>query len=259
MTDASSRPVIYTGFYDTESRPVHGVVPVEQALTLYVNGEPLVGLMCTPTMVEELAVGFLYNEGFITGLDDVSVVAPCGDGRCVDVWLDRSVEVPGLRRITSGCAGGTTFEEEVTAQGQIDSARAISPSQATRLLASLLSSAETYRRAGGVHAAGLSDGDTLLCVAEDIGRHNALDKISGLCLRRGLASTDAVLLTSGRVSSEMVQKAARMRAPIVISRTSPTSLSVRLAEAWNITLIGYTRRRSLRVYSGQERVVPAPP
>jgi FdhD protein len=95
----------------------------------------------------------------------------------------------------------------------------------------------------------------LLFTTEDIGRHNTLDKIAGMCLRQGQPTQHRILLTSGRVSSEMINKVARMGVPIVISRTSPTSLSVQLAQAWGITLIGYTRRRSFRVYAAAERIV----
>jgi FdhD protein len=92
-------------------------------------------------------------------------------------------------------------------------------------------------------------------VASDIGRHNTLDKIAGVCLQKGYREQDRVLLTSGRISSEMVSKVARMKVGIVVSRTSPTSLSVQLARSWGITLIGYTKRRSFRVYAGEERVI----
>lgn len=255
MTDAGSYPVTYTGYYDAARRSGRGVVPVEEVITLYVNGQPLVSTMCTPTQLEDLAVGFLFNERLIETLNDVAVVEVCGGGRCVDMWLEHDIEVPQLRIITSGCSGGTTFENAVTAHHRVKSERRITPHQATQFMEELSHQASLYHRSGGIHTAGLADEEQLVCVAEDIGRHNALDKVAGMCLRQGRCTEDSVLLTSGRVSSEMLQKAARMGVPIVISRTSPTSLSVQLAQAWGITLIGYARRRSFRIYAGEHRVV----
>jgi FdhD protein len=257
MTDQSVYPVTYTGYYDAEHRPVRGVVPVEELVTLYVNGQPLVSLMCTPTLLEELALGFLYNEGLITGLEDVAVIELCGGKRCVDVWLEHDVAMPLLRVITSGCSGGTTFEDVSSAHHQIRSNLRVTPQQVTRLMHEFQQVTAVYRRAGGVHGAVLAAGEELLCTAEDVGRHNALDKIAGICLRKGHSVQDRILLTTGRVSSEMLSKVARMGVAVVISRTSPTSLSVQLSQAWGITLIGYTRRRTFRVYSGGERIVAA--
>jgi len=255
MTDAGSYSVTYTGFYDTESRPVHGVVPMEEEITLYVNIQPLVRLMCTPTLLEELALGFLFNEGLIESLDEVAVVERCGTGRGVDVWLTHDVEAPQLRTITSGCSGGTTFEAMNGEHHRIESNLHITPQRVAMLMDKLFDAAVLYHRSGGVHTAALASGEQLICVAEDVGRHNTLDKITGVGLRQGWPMQEHVLLTTGRVSSEMINKAARMGIPIVISRTSPTSLSVQLAQAWGITLIGYTRRRSFHVYAGEERVV----
>ena len=255
MTDTGSYPVTYTGYYDTACRPVRGVVPVEELIALYVNGQPLVSLMCTPVQLEELALGFLFNEKLINGMDDVAVLEMCGGERCVDVWLEHDIEAPQLRVITSGCSGGTTFEDVSSAHHQIESNTRVTPQQVTHLMEEMSSVAALYNRAGGIHTAALAEGKRLLLAAEDIGRHNTLDKIAGICLRQGQSMQDRVLLTSGRVSSEMINKVARMGIPIVISRTSPTSLSVQLAQAWGITLIGYTRRRSFRVYAGAERVV----
>lgn len=254
MTDAGSYPVTYTGYYDGECRPVHGVVPVEELITLYVNGQPLVNLMCTPTRLEELALGFLFNEGLIEGPDEVAALRLCGGGRCVDVWLDHDLETPQLRTITSGCSGGTTFENAAGAHHQVTSDLTIAPHQVTLLAREFMQMTSLYHRAGGVHGAALAEGEQILCTAEDVGRHNALDKIAGICLRQGQPMQGCVLLTTGRVSSEMVNKAARMGVPIVISHTSPTSLSIQLAQAWRITLIGYTRRHTFRVYAVEERV-----
>jgi FdhD protein len=255
MTDAGSYPITYTGYYDTDCRPVRGVVPVEELITLYVNGQPLLGLMCTPVQLEELALGFLFNEGLVEHMDDVAVLQLCGGGRCVDVWLEHDIDAPKLRIITSGCSSGTTFEDVARTHRRVESSLRITSHQATQLMEGLLHAAVIYNRAGGIHTAALANAERVLCVGEDIGRHNTLDKVAGICLRQGQSTRDHILLTSGRISSEMVNKVARMQAPIVISYTSPTSLSVQLAQAWGITLIGYTRRRSLRVYAGEERVV----
>jgi FdhD protein len=255
MTDTGAYPVAYTGYYDAECRPVRGVVPMEDQINLYVNGQPLISLMCTPTRLEELALGFLFNEGLIEGLGEVAVLELSGAERCVDIWLEHDIEAPKLRVITSGCSSGTTFRDVVGVHHQVESSTRVTPQQVTQLMEEFSQATALYRRAGGIHGAALAEGEQVLCVAEDIGRHNALDKIAGLCLRQGLPLQDRVLLTTGRVSSEMVNKVARMRVPIVISCTSPTSLSIQLAQAWGVTLIGYTRRRSFRVYAGAERVV----
>jgi FdhD protein len=255
MTDGGSYSFTYTGYYDDECRPVHGVIPVEEVIALHVNGQPLVQLMCTPVLLEELALGFLFNEGLIEETSDVEemkVLALSDGQRWLDIWLGHEIEPPKLRAITSGCSGGTTFE---SADGPVESDMRITPQQVTHLMAEMSRRAELYHRAGGLHVAALAEGAALTCVAEDVGRHNAVDKIAGLCLRRGLPMKDHILLSSGRISSEVVNKAARMGMPVVISRTSPTSLSVQLARAWHVTLIGYTRRRSFRVYSGAERLI----
>ena len=258
MTDSGSYPVTYTGYYDAECRPVRGVVPAEALITLYVNGQPLVSLMCTPTHLEELALGFLFNEGLIAGLDEVAVVELCGGGRCVDVWLEHDIASPLLRVITSGCSGGTTFEDVAGAHHRIESDLRVTPRHVTQLMEEFSRVTALYRRTGGIHGAALAKVERVVCVAEDIGRHNTLDKVAGISLRQGRPTRDHILITSGRVSSEMVSKVARMVIPVVISHTSPTSLSIQLAQAWGITLIGYTRRRSFRVYAGEERVASGP-
>ena len=258
MTKKGSQPVTYTGFFDDASRPVRGVVPAEAVVPLHVNGAPLVRLMCTPVQLEDLAVGFLFTEGMIETADEVEEVRvaelPDG-GPWIDMWMRHDVAVPDLRTITSGCSGGTIFGDATADQEPVASDLRVTPDQVTRLLAELGQSAGLYKRAGGLHTAALADPAGLVCVAEDIGRHNALDKIAGACLRRGKPLASHLLLTTGRISAEMVTKAARMRVPVIVSRTSPTSLSIDLAQRWAITLIGYTRRRSFRVYTGEERVV----
>ena len=254
MSKEGTQTVAYVDCRDDERRPTDGAVPAEEAIALHVNGQPLVRLMCTPVLLEELALGFLFNEGLIEGHDDIQEIKPLQlrDGsRWLDVWLQHEIEPQKLRAITSGCSGGTTFEPS---GGVVESDLSITPQQVIHLMSELSDSAVLYKKAGGLHVAALANEERLVRVAEDIGRHNAVDKIAGLCLRQCLPTQDHILLSSGRISSEMVNKAARMQVPIVVSRTSPTSLSVQLAREWRITLIGYTQRRRFRIYAGEERV-----
>ncbi len=118
----------------------------------------------------------------------------------------------------------------------------------------LLQSQEVYRDTGGIHSSALSDGQQILFQAEDIGRHNTLDKIAGQMLLAEQSVETGVLMTTGRVSSEMLQKSARLKAAVVISRTSPTSQSIALAQQLGLTLIGYARRSQFRVYTHPERL-----
>jgi FdhD protein len=115
-----------------------------------------------------------------------------------------------------------------------------------------------YGRAWGLHTSALSDGEVLLAVAQDVGRHNTIDKVWGECLRRSISTENKMLLSTGRISAEMLSKAARMRVPVVASRSSPTSLSLPLAEAWGITLIGYVRGQRMDVYTHPQRVEEEP-
>ncbi len=231
-----------------------GALPVEAEVLLTLNGQDLVGLMCTPTLLEELALGFLYNEGLINGVEDVASVRVCGSRRYVDVWLHRDVEIPTLHTLTSGCGGGTTFEDLREARPPLESTLTVTPAQVVHLMRRLQDAAVLYRQVRGLHTSALAAGEDLLCVAEDVGRHNTVDKLTGCCLRQGCPLGDRILLTTGRVSSEMLVKAARMGTPVVISLSSPTSLSLSLARQWNITLIGYARGDRFRVYAGAQRI-----
>ena len=131
----------------------------------------------------------------------------------------------------------------------------LKPEQVFGLMKQLHLAAELYNEVRGVHTSVLSDGEALLLVAQDVGRHNTIDRLWGQALKQGIATEGRILLASGRISSEMLNKAAKMGVPIIISRTSPTSLSVDLGRAWNITVVGYARGSSYRVYTAPARVV----
>jgi FdhD protein len=242
--------------YDGEWEDIEAEVIEERQLSIFVNGRELVALMCTPSDPAQLALGFLANEELIKSMADVEISYVCNGGGCVDLWLGHSIwDRPRRRVITSGCSGGQTFRDLAASQSPVESDIRISPEQIGSLLNQLQSRDSLYARAGGVHASALSDGYELLVIAEDIGRHNTIDRLRGECLRREIDPAGLVLLTSGRVSSEMINKAVQMGCPVVASRTSPTSLTVELARAWNITLCGYVRRNRMKVYAHPERLV----
>lgn len=246
----------YTVITRRGARPVKAEIIHERLVSIFVNGRELATVMCTPCDQDALALGFLANEGIIGSLDDVRAVHICPSGACVDVWLSfADFEPPRRVILTSGCGGGVTFDDLSGEFEPLVSERRVTPGQLWALMARLHQSAELYSRARGVHTSGLSDGERLLLTAEDVGRHNTLDKLRGKALQAGLDTHDGIILTTGRVSSEMINKARRMGVPIVCSRTSPTSLSVGLAREWNITLIGYLRRNSMNVYAHPERVL----
>jgi FdhD protein len=227
---------------------------VEAPVSLTVNGIPWLTFMCTPTDLDALVLGFLYNENVIQSLAEVADVRVCSSGDNVDVWLHHSPQKPESWTRTSGCTGGLTSVDLHGFSSHQDNRGKLSAQTVTDLISSLMESQNLYRSAGGVHSSALSDGQHILLVAEDIGRHNTLDKLAGLALRDEIYPPRKVLLTTGRISSEMLQKAARIGASILISRTSPTSLSIELAEKAGITLIGYARRDRFNLYTHPERI-----
>jgi FdhD protein len=249
----STSYVLYKG--DTASAVDSGVI--EEALVcISINGQELATFMCTPYRLEELALGFLRSEGFIQSLADIDLLHLSASQTCVDIWLrDLSFSPPQRRIITSGCGGGVTFDDLSQRHSPLNTATHVTPGQVSHLIHQLHQAAELYQEVRGVHTSALSDGHTLLLVAQDVGRHNTIDRLWGQALQQGVETEGRILLASGRISSEMINKAAKMNIPIIISRTSPTSLSVELGRAWNITLIGYARGNTFRVYSAPERVV----
>lgn len=233
-----------------------GEVIEEALITIYVNGSELATIMASPLQQDFFALGFMKNEGLIESIDEVEILFVSKLGCCVDVWLNRDFEKPERVIITSGCGGGVTFDDPRVGIEPVESDLRLEPSKLRAAFRRLQPPNSLYARSRGVHAAGLFDPqtDVLVAIVEDVGRHNTIDKISGICLHENIDPHGRVLLVTGRISSEMLRKAALMGCPIIASRTSPTSISVEMAQAWNITLIGYVRAGRLRVYSCPERV-----
>jgi FdhD protein len=249
----ASPDIKYSSFSSGKWSHDSTAVPMEMALTIYIDGTELVTILCTPTKLNCLVLGFLYSEGVISGMSDVASMRVCEEDSLADVKLSKPGYVPPARRtLASGCGGGVSFATEMQ---KVESKLTVKPEEVFYLMKQLNEKAELYRFSGGVHTSALCDNSKVLVAAEDIGRHNTLDKIVGECLLTKLPTDDKLLLTTGRISSEMLSKAARMKAPIIVSRSSPTDRSISLAQKLGITLIGYVRGNRLSVYSHEERLL----
>ena len=251
VIEGATPDITYSVFSSESWRRATTSVPKEMALTIYIDDEELVTILCTPTKLIPLVIGFLYTEDIIADKSDVASMRMCEDESLADVRLSKPYTLPARRTISSGCGGGVSFATE---RQKLDSSLVVTPGEVLSLMKQLNEQAGLYRFCGGVHTSALANSENLMVVAEDIGRHNTLDKIMGECLLTELSTRDRLLLTTGRISSEMLSKAVKMETPIVVSRSSPTDQSISLAQELGITLIGYVRGSRLSVYSHEERV-----
>jgi FdhD protein len=231
----------------------------EQPLTVHVNGEKFLTLLCSPMMLDALVVGYLWMEKVIERLDEVARLEISPVDGLAEVTLTHPVTLPTERILTSGCGGGITFRIDHRLFPRLESSLRVRPAALARGMKELFQAAACYQRSRGIHGAALWDGERLLAVAEDVGRHNAVDKIKGQALLQGIPTADRILLSTGRISSEMLLKAARMGVPLVASRTSPTEMAVALAEQLNVTVCGYVRPDGLNLYAGEALVLDPEP
>lgn len=228
-------------------------VAVEKRLRISVNGKEIIRIFCTPLMIRELVVGLVRTEGIIEGRWCAERMAVTeGEEVLVDIPFEGDVRAEG-GTVTSGCAAGVSFRNG--AIGKIQDGFSIGADALRELFVRFNRGSVLYEATGCVHSAALSDGENILYSAEDIGRHNAVDKVIGRCLMEGGVFSGRVLLASGRLSSEMALKCARWKIPVVATRTAPTSLAVELAESAGLTLVGFVRGSRLNVYSHPERML----
>jgi len=236
------------------------LLSVEAPVTIYLNGNELVTLLCTPEKLNLLALGFLRSEGIISGASDIKNIHVREEEGLVEVELFKEAglaeKLYGKRTLTSGCGKGTVFFSALDSlrSSPVEGNLKISPKTISSLVDSLQSRAELFKATGGVHSAGLADGEKLLFFCEDIGRHNAIDKIVGECLQEGISTEDKIIVSSGRLSSEILLKAAKLKIQLLISRAAPTTLCVELADNLNITLAGFVRGKRMNIYTHAWRI-----
>jgi FdhD protein len=235
-------------------------VASELPIRLVVNNEQLVTLLCTPSEIRELAVGFLLSEGLLR--HSSSIIKLYVDEREMTVHIelaDLPLNLSSLfekRTISSGCGKGITFtnyrmpsDRRIEVKGHL-----LSLDDIRRLLTTFRNISSLYLETGGVHSAALSDGRDILFFSEDIGRHNAVDKLIGKAFLKSVSVENKILFTSGRVTSEIITKAGRNRFPIVISRAAPSCMAISYAEDMGITLVGFARGDRMNIYSWPNRI-----
>ncbi len=236
------------------------LVARESAVTLYLNDTELVTLVCTPAHLQELCLGFLFAEGFIDSARDVKNFSYNEKDGLAWVETARPARAEKLflkRHIASCCGRGRPsfyFANDASIE-KVASDLRVSTDAIVRLRAQFEERAELFTATGGAHGAAISDGNNIHAFFEDVGRHNALDKLAGWCLLNGVPARDKLLLFSGRVSSEILLKAARLGIPVIVSPSAPTDLALELAGQLGVTVVGFARGRRMNVYTRGERVV----
>ncbi len=254
MQESAAHKIIRVSQGRSEQLQRH--VVEEYPLRLRVNGRDLATLVCSPHKLNFLLAGFFRLQGFIESLDDIQSLGVCADFGLAEVRLSSELPERLQPTLTSGCGTGIAYnlpQQLLSASKQRP--RHYNSDSVLRLMKELNTLTDQYRSHGGIHSAAIGDCDGLLLLhAEDIGRHNTLDRVAGEALFRNIDLRDQMLVTSGRVSTEMVAKAARLGIGLIASRTSPTDKAIQLCEQAGITLVGYVRGRNMEVYSHPQQL-----
>ena len=245
---------------DADGQSVQLPVVAEKAITLFLNNQEIVTAMTLGDYLEELAVGFLFNQNMISQEDKIEAI---GYDEELSVIVVRTVTKTNFEEKlqskirTSGCAQGTIYGDMIDKFDSVKLSKnsTISKSQIINLSKKINTTPSLYLKAGAIHGCVLAIGDEPLIYMEDIGRHNAVDKISGVMFQNNITAADKVFYTTGRLTSEMVLKTVIMGLPILISRSGFTEAGVSLARKAGLTLIGRARGSRFVALSGEDRII----
>ncbi len=236
------------------------LVATEIPLTIYINNEELATLLASPDDLAELAVGFAFTSGIIKGYSEIKNVTEDNQRWTVNLKLKNNKfdsRLVSKRMFTSGCGRGTLFYNaaDLMHRNKRRDGVAIDRNKIFDLMSDFQSRSLKYKLSGCVHSAALADSTKILITREDIGRHNAVDKVLGHALIKGIKLKDKIILSSGRLSSEIVLKVQKTDLSVLISRSAPTNQAIMHAKESNITLIGFLRGKRMNVYSGKDKVL----
>ncbi|MEQ8664817.1 MAG: formate dehydrogenase accessory sulfurtransferase FdhD [Rhodospirillales bacterium] len=245
---------------DQNGAPVETSVTVERPLTLYLNRREIVTMMTICDYPEYLAVGYLVNQNMLSADDVITGVEYHDELEAVIVRTEIETDFEDKlkqKTLTSGCAQGTVFGDVMEKFEKVALPRdaRIRTSDLRTLLKRINTAPSLYLTAGAIHGCVLCEGDRPLLYMEDVGRHNAVDKIAGYMFLKSIAGDDKIFYTTGRLTSEMVIKTVQMGIPILVSRSGFTAWGVELARQVDLTLIGRARGSRFMALAGEERIV----
>jgi FdhD protein len=260
ITHAGLAPTHPVSVVDECNRPRNVEIPGESPLTLYVDDREIVTLMTIGAHPEALALGYLRNQRFVDELEQIKSVSV--DHRTESVKVVTHDGIEGWdeklkkRTVTTGCGQGTVFSCTLDSL-YATSLPTVTLHQSTlyALLDNVTDCNGIYKRAGAVHGCGLCRGTDILMYTEDVGRHNAADAISGYMWLEGISGEDKVFYTTGRLTSEIVMKAAHMGIAVLLSRSGVTHMGLELAQELGVTMIARARGKHFLVYHGADNIV----
>jgi len=240
---------------DQGASEIEDRVVEEFSLAIIFNDHELVRLLCSPKNLNFLAVGFLFSEGLIKNKEDIKEISLQERTGAIRVRSHRfDKDISSKRFIGSSGARGFPSDNNLQSDAMVGSLIRISPNEVFALMDEFIKCSDIFKETGGVHSAALCNKEGILIFHEDIGRHNAIDKVFGECIMKDMPTDDLIIITSGRVSSEIVLKVANKNIPLLISKSAPTNKGIKLAEDFRITLLGFVRGRRMNIYTHKGRI-----
>lgn len=246
---------------NSEVKVENDIVICEYPLTIYVNNEEIMTLLCTPKHLQELIYGNLFSEGFINSKEDVLDIYINQNKGIARVMIDKEIDIlkklSGKRAKTTGCGNSSILYHPIDSikSSKIVSDFKIYYQKIIEMSKELNKKSALFLETGGVHSSMLTNQESIITFYEDVGRHNTIDKIIGDALFNNLVLTETALFTSGRISSEMLLKTLKAKIPMIISRSAPTDLAIKIAKAYDVSLVGFVRGERMNIYHDAKRII----
>ncbi|WP_025117327.1 formate dehydrogenase accessory sulfurtransferase FdhD [Lysinibacillus fusiformis] len=244
-------------------KEIDDLIVSEYAVTVKINQQEFVTMVCTPEYVEDMVIGYLASERVIRSYEDIEDIwhqEQEGFVHIKTIHVNPYYQQTQNKRYITSCCGmsrqGFVFTNDALVAKKMEDIHVqITTEDCLRLMHAMQESADIFKKTGGVHNAALCDVNGIVLSRMDIGRHNALDKIYGYCLRQNISMQDKIIVFSGRISSEILLKVSKIGCEIVLSKSAPTELALQLAEQLGITTVGFIRQQTLNIYTHPERII----